>query len=99
MALKTIRIKAPAPVEEDSVEATPKPKWQVPGQWKELPAGQMQVARFAVPDRGSAKAEVFVSVFPSDTGGSLANVNRWRRQLGLPEIQQADLTSMVSPTR
>jgi len=95
--LKSIRIKEAAPVEEAPAAATAEPGWQVPSQWKEIPAGQMQVAKFAVPARGSAKAEVFVSVFPSDTGGTLANVNRWRKQIGLPEAQGGELTSMVSP--
>ncbi len=67
--------------------------WNVPTQWKTQPAGQMQVARFSVP----GKAEVFVSVFPSDTGGTLANVNRWRRQLHLTELTEANLASVVSP--
>ena len=70
--------------------------WQVPAGWSELPAGQMQVAKFSVPGQGEKKAEVFVSVFPGDTGGTLANVNRWRRQLGLPEMQEGDLGSVVS---
>ena len=67
--------------------------WTVPAGWKVEAAGQMQVARFTVP----GKAEVFVSVFPSDTGGMLGNVNRWRRQLHLPETTEAGLASIVSP--
>lgn len=95
--LKSIRIKE-APVGSEVSEAPPsKRDWKVPGEWKELPAGQMQAAKFVVPPRGSAKAEVSVSIFPSDTGGTLANVNRWRRQIGLPEVQQAELNSLVSP--
>jgi hypothetical protein len=97
--LKSIRIKA-GPASE-SVPASPsqtaKFKWQVPAQWKALPAGDMQAARFAVPERGHAKAEVFVSVFDGDTGGTLANVNRWRRDLGLPEVDDAGLPQVVSP--
>jgi len=50
-----------------------------------------------VPARGEAKAEVFVSIFPSDTGGVLANVNRWRRQVGLGEIDEDGLKSCTSP--
>jgi hypothetical protein len=95
--LRSIRIKDAAPAEETTAAGSSKPNWQVPGQWKELPAGQMQMAKFAVPQRGSAKAEVSVSIFPNDTGGTLANVNRWRRQIGLTEVQAADLPSMVSP--
>jgi hypothetical protein len=95
--LKSIRIKE-APIAPEVSDASPsKRDWKVPGEWKELPAGQMQAAKFAVPQRGSAKAEVSVSIFPSDTGGTLANVNRWRRQIGLPEVQPAELKSMVTP--
>ena len=68
-----------------------------PEQWKEIPAGQMQVAKFAVPERGGARAEVFVSVFPNDTGGALANVNRWRKQIGLADVPPSELPRMVSP--
>ena len=95
--LKSIRIREGAPSGETQAAAKSKPKWTVPSQWRELAPGEMQFAKFAVPARASAKAEVFVSVFPNDTGGTLANVNRWRRQIGLPEVQAADLLSMVSP--
>jgi len=33
----------------------------------------------------------------TDTGGTLANVNRWRRQVGLGEAGQADLTKLIAP--
>jgi hypothetical protein len=56
----------------------------------------MQVAKFSVPEQAGAKAEVSVSVFPSDTGGTLANVNRWRRQIGLGEIDEHGLQSCVT---
>lgn len=95
--LKSIRLKESVAAGDDSTPPAPKPNWSVPGRWKELAAGQMQVARFAVPEHRGAKAEVFVSVFDSDTGGTLANVNRWRRQIGLAEVQPGDLASLVSP--
>jgi len=96
--LKSIRFKeAPA---SDSMSSSAgqsaKLNWQVPSQWKALPAGAMQVARFAVPERGGAKAEVFVSIFGDDTGGTLANVNRWRREIGLREVDDAGLPQVVS---
>ncbi|HEU0008995.1 MAG TPA: hypothetical protein VFT34_04180 [Verrucomicrobiae bacterium] len=97
--LKSIRIKA-SPASESiqaSQRQSTKFNWQVPARWKALPAGDMQVARFAVPERGRAKAEVFVSVFDGDTGGTLANVNRWRRDLGMREVDDAGLPQVVSP--
>lgn len=98
--LKTVRIKEgseTAPTAAAPEPTPPEAPMVVPEGWKTLPAGQMQVAKFAVPEHDGAKAEVSVSVFPSDTGGTLANVNRWRRQLGMPETDEAGLQECVSP--
>jgi len=94
--LKEIRIREPAPGGEETGDATSEPKWPVPGEWKKLPSGQMQVAKFAVPARGAARAEVSISVFPGDTGGTLANLNRWRRQIGLGEVDESGMSPLVS---
>jgi hypothetical protein len=72
-------------------------KWTVPADWKETKPGPMQQARFTVPEKDGAQAEVAVSVFPSDTGGTLANVNRWRAQLGLPPVENSGLANIVAP--
>jgi len=37
-----------------------------------------------------------VSVFGSDTGGTLSNVNRWRRQMGLGDVDEAGLAECVT---
>jgi len=98
--LKSVRIHDnAAPTVAASAEGTPATQfhWKVPEGWQTLAPGQMQVGKFAVPARGEAKAEVFVSIFPSDTGGALANVNRWRRQVGLGEIDEEGLKSCASP--
>jgi hypothetical protein len=94
--LKSIRLKegAAAPLSPSSDE-TPTFSWKVPENWKQVPAGRMQVAKFAVPQREKATGEVFVSVFPNDTGGLLANVNRWRKEIGLPDATEGDLSSFV----
>ncbi len=68
-----------------------------PKDWQVLPAGQMQLAKFAVPEVQGAKAQVSVSMFDNDTGGTLANVNRWRRQIGLGEIAAAQLSEVTGP--
>jgi len=84
---------APPPSNDGKV---PEFQWKVPEAWQKVSPGQMQIAKFSVPEKDGAKAEVSVSVFPSDTGGTLANVNRWRRQLGLGEIDEAALQSCVT---
>ena len=72
----------------------PKPQWTVPAGWKEEPPTQMLVAKFSAADK-DAKADITVSAFPGDVGGLLANVNRWRRQIGLPPMAEADVTKEV----
>jgi len=98
--LKSVRIKEGSGSAETTAapEPTkPTPKWTVPGEWQTLKPGQMQIAKFAVPAVDKAQAEVAVSVFPSDTGGTLANVNRWRRQLGLDDTDEAGLKECAQP--
>lgn len=70
--------------------------WTVPAGWKALPVGQMQDARFAMPDQGAAKAELSVSVFNSPTGDRLSNVNRWRGMVQLPGLTEAELPGAVT---
>ncbi len=40
---------------------------------------------------------VTVSMFPGDVGGVLANVNRWRGQLGQAPTTEADLPKIIQP--
>lgn len=72
-----------------------KPNWQVPSDWKEVPAGQFLVAKFALPGGGGEPAAVNVSMAAGDGGGLLANLNRWRGQLGLAPVAEADLATQV----
>lgn len=85
---------APVPVETGS--ATPS-QWKTSADWKAVPPGPMQTAKFALPEKGAAKADVTVSIFPNSTGGILGNVNRWRNQIGLPPIGEAELVKLVTP--
>ncbi|MEQ1861575.1 MAG: hypothetical protein ABMA13_16760 [Chthoniobacteraceae bacterium] len=72
-------------------------KWTVPPAWTVQSIGAMQVAKFSVPAVEAAKGDVTVSVFPSESGGVLANVNRWRGQIGLAEIDEAALGTVTRP--
>lgn len=67
------------------------PEWNVPEGWQQTAPGSMLLASFEVSDsNGSAK--VTVSSFPGSVGGTLANVNRWRGQLGLSSVTEGDLS-------
>lgn len=105
--LKSIQIKAssgdappfaPAPGAPMAPPPAPAGKfnWTVPAGWTALATGQMQDARFAMPDQGAAKAELSVSVFPKPAGDRLSNVNRWRGMVQLPPVTEADLPGAVT---
>jgi hypothetical protein len=68
--------------------------WTVPPGWQSLPPSQFLLAQYLVQD-GDARAEVNVSA--GEGGGLLANLNRWRGQLGLPPTaQEDDFSKMVN---
>jgi hypothetical protein len=72
--------------------SAPKTGWAVPSTWKEVDAGQFLFAKYVVAGEGTAQAAVNVSTSVGDGGGTLANVNRWRGQLGLAPFGEADLS-------
>lgn len=65
--------------------------WTLPKGWTTAPAGGMRYATLKPPSQGSA--EVSVVMLSGPAGGELANVNRWRAQLGLEPIEAAALAS------
>jgi hypothetical protein len=73
------------------------PVWTVPAEWtRSSEQRPMRHATFIVEDP-DGQVEVSVSQFPGDVGGMLANVNRWRGQVGLGPVGEADLPSIVTP--
>jgi hypothetical protein len=69
--------------------------WTAPADWVLKPQAPMRKASFGVPAAG-AEAELSVTAFPGDVGGELANVNRWRGQIGLAPLAAGDLEASVS---
>ena len=55
----------------------------------------MLLAEFTATE-ASAKAQITVSSFPGDVGGLLANLNRWRRQVSLPPIDDTAVSQATS---
>jgi hypothetical protein len=64
-------------------------KWTTPKGWTENPGSGMRYATLLPP--GGGKAEMSVVVLPGPAGGELANVNRWRGQIGLPPLEESAL--------
>lgn len=67
--------------------------WSVPVGWEEVERSAMsRVATYRV-----GEVEIAITRFPGDVGGTLANVNRWRGQVGLPPVKEGDLASLITP--
>jgi hypothetical protein len=75
------------------------PKWELPAGWKQLPGNEFRFATIEIP-AGEANAkplELSVSSLPRRPGEpaeeyTLVNLNRWRGQLGLGEIEAEQLS-------
>ncbi len=74
------------------------PKWaELPAGWSVGPENGMRKATCIVAGPDGSKAEVAVTVFPGNVGGTTANVNRWRGQLGLAPATDADVQAAAQP--
>jgi hypothetical protein len=71
----------------------------VPAGWEEQPSGQMAVSSHLVRGEGNAKAQVTVTALPPSASSKdeLANVNRWRAQLGLKPVDVGELAQEREP--
>jgi len=81
---------------QEAAQAAPELAYTVPEGWEEFPPQSVRKANFRVSD-ASGSAELAVTVFPGDVGGTLANVNRWRGQIGLDPLDAAGLDSVTRP--
>lgn len=85
---------APTPVSPSAASHSDWP-WRAPESWQLLPEPRpMRLATYQAqgPD---GSVEIAISRFPGDVGGMLANVNRWRGQVGLPPTTQGELAGMI----
>ena len=76
----------------------PEPKWVVPAGWvKAEPSVSFEVARYTIPG-ADGDGLVKVNKLKDYNYGLLANVNRWREQVGLGFIDSGSLKSISTPT-
>lgn len=70
-------------------------RWTVPQGWVEEKGGaQQREATLRFGDH-EPKLELTVVRFQGDGGGMLANLNRWREQLGLDKIEEAGIPTLA----
>ena len=70
--------------------------WTAPASWQSKQGSAMRKATFVIPGEGGATAELAVTAFPGDVGGEVANVNRWRGQMQLPPLSDADAATAIA---
>src|SRR5688572_9695207 len=73
----------PVSANTEKSPAAGKPNFKAPENWKTKAPGAMVASAYNVED-AAGQAEVTISKFPGDVGGMVANIQRWKGQLGLP---------------
>jgi hypothetical protein len=82
---------------DTSQAAAPAPKvsWKLPTGWEQVPPGPMRSASFLAKASGK---QADVGIFPPGiVGTDLGNVNRWRGQVGLGQLTEAELPKFAEP--
>jgi hypothetical protein len=89
---------APRSASPNNAAATGMPKFEAPKSWRSVPASGMRKAVFAIGDEQHGGLVTLID-FPTGAGAMIAdplsNVNRWRREVGLAEIQKDQLNEVT----
>jgi len=70
--------------------------WETPAGWGRAERSQMRPVNLTFgPNK---EGECYLSMLPGGAGGVLANVNRWRKQMGQPDITEEELAKLPTKT-
>lgn len=72
--------------------------WTAPTDWIAKAPGAMRKGSFTVKGTDGAEADLSITAFPGDTGGLLANLNRWRGQIALSPLTAGELDGVIAHT-
>ncbi len=86
----------PLPGMTEAASAVGTPEWSVPTEWNELAPTAIRKGNFTAGET-DRPVEITVTVFPGDVGGLEANVNRWRRQVGLGPLAPEEMEEVTRP--
>ncbi|MDQ8204561.1 hypothetical protein [Pelagicoccus sp. SDUM812003] len=67
-----------------------------PKGWVESEGSSLRIASYKIEKEGLPPADFAITSFPGDTGGLTANVNRWRRQIGLEPWSPDQVTGAMT---
>jgi hypothetical protein len=87
----------PPPTRPDTGKRKGPLTYQVPAGWKDSGPQGIAAGVLSVTEGGQTATLKITPISGSMTGGLLANVNRWRGEVGLPPVEEKDLASL--PTR
>ncbi len=65
--------------------------WTAPTPWTTKPLGQMRKGSYALKNADGTEADLSITTFPAGANPLLANINRWRGQVGLAPITESQL--------
>jgi hypothetical protein len=68
--------------------------WHVPNDWRQTMGSGVRFATLT--PLGIDGCQVAITRFAGDGGGPLKNVNRWRREVGLPPIIESELQDYIT---
>ena len=76
----------------EQVHKTDAPHWKTPENWTEVPATSMRIANFRIGEGGAA--ECYMSILRGGAGGVMANINRWREQMGAAPFSESEIADL-----
>lgn len=76
--------------------ALPKISYTTPAGWRDIGAGEMRVAGFAIAGTNGQSAQVAVTPLPGMAGRESLIVNMWRQQVGLGELSDEDTAKQLT---
>jgi hypothetical protein len=85
----------PAAQPEIAAPARPRVSWRTPDGWSETPAGEMRVGSFKIKGADGQQADVSIIPLGGAAGGDVANVNRWRGQVGLEPASADEIKKLA----
>lgn len=71
-------------------------RWETPAGWAQAERSQMRPVNLTFGP--NQEGECYLAMLPGGAGGVLANVNRWRKQMGQPELTEEDLAKLPKKT-
>lgn len=69
--------------------------WQAPDHWIEQSAAGVRRGSFQATNDNGEVADISIIAFPGDVGGMAANLNRWRNQVGLSPLPEAEVQATI----